>query len=96
MVSAAHAGRSKGVDPAHLLKMWKIDLKAAERTLEVVLQKNKCTGNPTLSRNYGTNDRMLCYKRISKHFFMDTFFASYKKGWQVFARSHLLSTVRDR
>ena len=31
MISAAHAGKSKGVDPAHLSKIWKIDLKTAER-----------------------------------------------------------------
>ena len=51
MVSAAHAGKSKGVDPAHLSKIWKIDLKTAECTLEVVSQNNKRTNNPKLSRN---------------------------------------------
>ena len=68
MVSAAHAGKSKGVDPSHLSKIWKIDLKTAERTLEVVSQKGKRTDDPTLSRNYGTNDRMLRYKRINEYF----------------------------
>lgn len=52
-------GKSKEVDPAHLSKIWKIDLKTAERTLEVVSQSYKRTDNPTLSRNYGTTDRML-------------------------------------
>mgnify|MGYP000234931910 CR=1 FL=1 len=80
MVSAAHAGKSKGVDPAHLSKIWKIALKTAERTLEVVSQNNKRTDDPKLSRNYGTNDRMLRYKRISEYFFMDTFFATKKAG----------------
>ena len=80
MVSAAHAGKSKGVDPSHLSKIWKIDLKTAERTLEVVSQKGKRTDDPTLSRNYGTNDRMLRYKRINEYFFMDTFFATKKAG----------------
>ena len=37
------------------------------------------TQDPKLSRNYGTNDRMLHYKRIQDYFFMDTFFAT-KKG----------------
>jgi hypothetical protein len=59
MVSATHAGKSTGVDPAHLSKIWKIDLKTAERTLDVVSQNNKRTDDPKLSRNYGTNDRML-------------------------------------
>ena len=59
MISAAHAGKSKGVDPAHLSKIWKIDIKTAERTLNVVFQNNMRTDDPKLSRNYGTNDRML-------------------------------------
>jgi hypothetical protein len=78
MVSASHAGKPKGVDPAHLSKTWKIDLKTAEKTLEVVSQTNQRTDNPKLSRNYGTNDRMLQHKRINEHFFMDTFFANSK------------------
>ena len=36
--------------------------------------------DPTLSKNYGTNDRMLRYKRIKDYFFMDTFFATKKGG----------------
>ena len=80
MVSAAHAGKSKGVDPSHLSKIWKIDLKQAERTLDIVSQNNKRTDDPKLSRNYGTGDRALRYKRISEYFFMDTFFATKKAG----------------
>ena len=38
------------------------------------------TQDPTLSRNYGTNDRMLRHKRIQDYFFMDTFFATKKGG----------------
>ena len=59
MVSATHAGKSTGVDPAHLSKIWKIDLKTAERTLDVVSQFSKRADDPKLSRNYGTNNRML-------------------------------------
>ncbi len=36
--------------------------------------------HPTLSRNYGTGDRMLRYRRINTYFFMDTFFASKRRG----------------
>jgi hypothetical protein len=79
-VSAAHAGRPKGVNPEHLSKIWKIDLKAAERTLEMTTQHSKRTDNPKLSRNYGTNDRMLRFKQIHEYFFMDTFFATKKAG----------------
>jgi hypothetical protein len=81
MVSAAHAGKSKGgVDPAHLSKIWRINLTAAEKTLDVVSQNNKRTDDPTLPRNYGTNDRMLRYKHMNNYFFMDTFFATKKSG----------------
>ena len=59
MLGAAHAGKTTGVDPAVLAKLWRIDLKTAERTLEVTTQNCKRVDNPTLARNYGTNDRML-------------------------------------
>jgi hypothetical protein len=79
MLSATHAGKTtKGVDASLLSKMWRIDLKTAERTLDVTSQNSKRVDNPTLSRNYGTNDRMLRYKRIDEYFFMDTFFATKK------------------
>jgi hypothetical protein len=80
MVSAAHASKSKGIDAEHLSKVWRIDLKAAERTLDITSQNSKQTDNPTLLCNSGTNDRMLRYKRIHEYFFMDTFFATKKAG----------------
>ena len=80
MISATHAGKPKGIDAEHLSKVWRIDLEAAQRTLEVTTQHSRRTDNPTLSRNYGTNDRMLRYKRINEYFFMDTFFATKKSG----------------
>ena len=80
MVSAAHAGKSKGVDSYHLSKIRNIDLKTAERTLEVVSQNNKQTENTKLSRNYVTNDKILRYKRIAEYFFMDRLFATKKAG----------------
>jgi hypothetical protein len=79
-VSAAHAKRHGGVDAGHLSKVWRIDVESAERTLGVTTQQSQRTDNPKLSRNYGTNDRMLRYKRIHEYFFMDTFFATKKAG----------------
>jgi hypothetical protein len=35
MLSATHARKTKGIDAAHLSKIWRIGLKTAERTLEV-------------------------------------------------------------
>jgi hypothetical protein len=80
LVSAAHAKRHGGVDAAHLSKTWRIDLEAAERTLGVTTQESQRTDDPKLSRNYGTGDRMLRYKKIHEYFFMDTFFATKKAG----------------
>ena len=80
MVSATHANPRKGVDAEHLSKIWRIDLETARRTLEVTTQRSNRVDNPTLSRNYGTNDRMLRYKRLDEYFFMDTFFATKKAG----------------
>ena len=80
MVSAAHGGKSKGINAAHLAKIWQIDLDLAEKTLGITTQNSQRTDDPKLSRNYGTNDRMLRYKRIREHFFMDTFFATKKAG----------------
>jgi hypothetical protein len=80
MAGAIHAKRNQGVDAMHLSKIWKIDLDSAKRTLNVTAQNSVRTEDPKLSRNYGTNDRMLRYKRIKEYFFMDTFFATKKAG----------------
>ena len=80
MAAAMDAGRAKGVDPEHLSKIWRISWDDAKRTIDVTTQNSVRTQDPTLSRNYGTNDRMLRYKRINTHFFMDTFFATKKGG----------------
>jgi len=50
----------------------------AERTLEVTTQLRSHTHDPKLARNYGTNARMLRYRRIAQCFYMDTFFANGK------------------
>jgi Reverse transcriptase (RNA-dependent DNA polymerase) len=78
--SSTTAGRVRGVDPAHLSKVWRISHEDAKRTLDNTSQHSLRSDDTTLSRNYGTGDRMLRYKRIHTYFFMDTFFASKKKG----------------
>ena len=80
MVSVAHADKPKGIDADHLCKVWKIDLEAAKKTIEITSQNSTRQDNPKLSRNYGTNDRMLRYKRIKDYFFMDASFATKKSG----------------
>ena len=59
MVSAAHARRPKGINAEHLSKIWRINQKQVKRTLEITLQHSRRADDPTLSQNYGTNDRML-------------------------------------
>eukprot|EP00980_Cylindrotheca_fusiformis_P019051 scaffold6423_cov89-Cylindrotheca_fusiformis.AAC.1 len=78
VASATHAGKPRTVDASKLSKIWKIDYDTAQRTLDATSQLNTRTDNANLSRNYGTNDRMLRYKRINQWFFMDTFFATKK------------------
>jgi hypothetical protein len=80
MVSASHAKRSKGVDATHLVKVWKIDITDVKRTIDITSQHSQRTDNPTLSRNYTTNDCMIRYRRIGQYFFMDTFFTTKKAG----------------
>lgn len=80
MASATSAGKATGVDAEHLSKIWRISWDDAKRTIDVTTQNSVRTQDPTLSRNYGTNDRMLRYKRINTYFFMDTFFATKKGG----------------
>src|SRR5210317_1924766 len=80
MASATYAKPSRGTTASHLSKIWKIDMKAAERTVEATTQLKKHSEDPSMSRNFGTNDRMLLYRRINQFFYMDTFFATLKGG----------------
>ena len=86
MASTAQAGKSRGVDPKQVSKIWRISHDDAQRTIDVTTQTSIQTDDPGLPRNYSTNDRMLRYQRIEDFFFMDTFFAA-KKGGQS-SRGH--------
>ena len=77
---STNASRPRGVTPEHLSKIWCILQEDARRTINMTTQTSVQMQDPTLSRNYGTNDRMLQYKRIQDYFFMDTFFATKKGG----------------
>ena len=44
--------------------------------LEVTLQLNHQYPDSNLSRNFGTNDRMLRYKRINTYFFSNNFWVT--------------------
>ena len=75
---AVSVGDTGGVNADVLSKVWRIPVEKAERTLQVTTQLNRQDANSSLSRNFGTNDRMLRYRRIKSHFFTDTFFATGK------------------
>ena len=57
--SATHAEKPKGVNAELLQKIWRIDEKTAKRTIDATTQLNRQDLNSKLSRNFGTNDRML-------------------------------------
>ena len=96
MASATHAKRSQGVDAEHLSKIWRISVDEAQRTLDITTQDQVHTDNPKLARNYGTNDRMLRYKRIKDYFFMDTFFATKAAGKSTRGHTCCQLFVTDR
>ena len=77
---STNASRPRGVTPEHLSKIWRISQEDAKRMINTTTQTSVRTQDPTLPRNYGTNDHMLHYKRIQDYFFMDTFFATKKGG----------------
>ena len=79
-MASAVATFNSGVTPEHLSKVWRISHEEAKRTIDNTSQRLVRPKDPTLSKNYGTNDRMLRYKRIKDYFFMDTFFATKKGG----------------
>ncbi len=80
MSAATHASPSRGVAAAHLLKIWKIDLPTAEQTIDATTQLRNHSEEPSMARDFGTNDRMLRYRQLGQYFFMDTFFATKKGG----------------
>mmetsp|Transcript_26699 Transcript_26699/g.37842 ORF Transcript_26699/g.37842 Transcript_26699/m.37842 type:complete len:775 (+) Transcript_26699:4067-6391(+) len=87
MMSAASADNPRGVKPDHLSKIWRISHDEAKATLEATSQRSIRKENPKLARNYGTNDRMLRYRRINDYFFMDTFFATMRRKNKVYGTS---------
>ena len=63
-VSATHAENPNVVDAKLLQKIWWINSETAKRTIKTTTQLNSQDIKSKLSRNVGTNDRMLQYRRI--------------------------------
>ena len=66
MASAVHAARHQDVKPEHLSKVWRIDVNTARKALDITSKRSVRKDYPKLSRNYGTNDRMLRYKHLNE------------------------------
>ena len=73
--SVISAGRSTGVTPEHLSKIWRIPFDDAARTLDTTTQLIHQDPDSSLSRSAGTNDRHVRYWKINSTFFTDTMFA---------------------
>ena len=81
-----------GVTAEKISKVWRISLKDAKQTLGVTSQHCKRSEDPTMSRQYSTNDRMLRYKHVNEHFFMDTFFVKGKPSTRGYTCCQLFVT----
>jgi hypothetical protein len=92
--SVAHAETPMGITAEQLSKVWRISEENAKRALNVTMQLNKQDANASLSRRFGTNDRMLQYKRIDSLFYTDTFFS--KKVISVRGFSMMQLFVSDK
>ena len=77
-VSATHTERPNGINKEMLMKVWQIPANEARRTLKVTTQLNHQDADSNLSRRFGSNDRMLRYRRINSLFYSDTFFTKPK------------------
>ena len=67
-MASAVASFASGVTPEHLSKVWRISHEEAKQTIENTSQLSVRPKDPTLSRNCGTNNRMLQDKRIKEYF----------------------------
>jgi len=71
--SALAAGEHKGISAERLSKIWRISPEDAQQTIEKTTQLGRNSANTTLTREFGTNDRALRYKRfIDSVFYTDT------------------------
>jgi hypothetical protein len=96
MASSTQASATKGVTAEYLSKVWRIDIDDAAMSIKANTQRCVRSTGANLNRNYSTNDRMLRYKRIHQHFFMDTFFATKKAGKSTRGHTCMQLFVTDK
>ena len=73
-IAAVSAGRSNGVNVEHLAKVWCIPHDEAAQTLKATTQSFRHDPDSSLSRNVGTNDHAVRYRKLKNFFFSDTLF----------------------
>jgi len=77
MSSVMSGEKRYSTDIDDIARIFQCSKNVAQRTLQVTTQRCvRVSSNPSLSRRYNTNDRMLRYNRLSCDMFMDTFFSS--------------------
>ena len=71
-VDAIQASSTGGVTKEMLSKIWVVSEELAQGAIDQNTQLCKHHADNSLSRQFSTNDRMLCYKRLKSVFFTDT------------------------
>ena len=67
-----------------MTKVWRIDNATAKRTINVTTQLSRQDVNTSLSQNFGTNGRMIRYRRIVSLFYTYCLFVTKKQGqWKA-------------
>ena len=81
-ISSVKTGHRKGrVTAEQLAQRLQIPLEMAKKTIQATTQLAvRSVSEPSLTRKFKSNDRMLRYKRLATDTFMDTMFASKKSG----------------
>ena len=69
--SASHAEKTSRVTPEMLEKVWRTDDATSNRTVKGNTQLSRQDANTSIYRNFGTNNRMLRYRRMLSFFYTD-------------------------
>ena len=81
-ISSINSVHRKGrVDAPTLAKRLNIPLEMAKKAIQATTQlSDRTVEEPSLTRKFSANDRMLRYTRLATNTFMDTFFSAKKSG----------------
>ena len=72
LLHSISAGNTHGITAEELSKIWMVSPQDAEQTIRQTTQRHPQNLNTILSRQFGTNDRNICYNRLASVFFTDT------------------------